>query len=265
VETPTAPADTPERLLRELTKFLSETGRDQPLLIVLEDLHWADAATTDVVTHLASRLSTMRVLLVVTYRDRETPPSGPPFARARAELRAKGLLREIALPLLTAQEVVHFVEKAGPAGVPASDLGMRVYASSEGNPLFMTALLSYLTETGIHSAPAAPLDSLPESLSGLITRALTRLDDAQRSVLEAAALQGYTVSRPDRSRCCSNARATMAARRSISPSPRSVRWNSLRSRTPMTLPYVACDAWLARPTSPVASAHESSVRCALRN
>lgn len=189
-ESPSAPADTPERLLRELTRFLSEAASDRPLLIVLEDLHWADAATTDVVTHLASRIRDMRVLMLVTYRDREMPAAASPFSQARAELRARGLLREIALPLLTAQEVMHFVEEAAPAGVPVSDLGMRVYAGSEGNPLFMTTLLAYLADAGGQPG-SSTLAPVPESLRGLITRALARLDDTQRSVLEAAALQGY--------------------------------------------------------------------------
>jgi predicted ATPase len=67
----TGAATNPARLMRELTIFLEDTSRQAPLVIFIDDLHWADLSTIDVLAHLAPRLGRMRLLLVVTYRQHE--------------------------------------------------------------------------------------------------------------------------------------------------------------------------------------------------
>ena len=64
-------ARTSERLMRELTTFLEESSAEKPLVLVVEDLHWTDISTVDVLVHLAARLSRLRLLIIITYRHHE--------------------------------------------------------------------------------------------------------------------------------------------------------------------------------------------------
>ncbi len=183
-----APPGTPERLLRELTHFLAHVTDQQPLVLLLDDTHWADTATTDVIAHLAPRLSTMRVLIVLAYRDRTYRQASPSFAAVRDELVAKHLLQEWSIPLLTREDVAEYVAGTATRDLP-SDAREQVFARSEGNPLFMSALLAYLQQDDGTMAPAHASE-VPDSLRGLIARMIGQLSAGQRSVLETAATQG---------------------------------------------------------------------------
>ena len=102
-------ARTSERLMRELTTFLDQASRETPVAIVIEDLHWTDIATVDVLVHLAARLSRLHLLLIVTYRHHELALRDHPFVRVRADLIARGQLEEVAVSLLTPTEVREYV------------------------------------------------------------------------------------------------------------------------------------------------------------
>jgi DNA-binding winged helix-turn-helix (wHTH) protein/tetratricopeptide (TPR) repeat protein len=180
-----------ERLMRELTIFLEETSRHQPVVIFLDDLQWADVATVDVLSHLAPRLPRMRTLVVVTYRLHELALTRHPFARLRSELIARGHLREVQLSLLALDDVREYVQSAfGTTDVPA-DLPAFVFRKTEGNPLFMTDLVRYVRETGIPVDGTLPAGDVPDSLRGLIERMLQGFDPELRHLLSIAAVQGY--------------------------------------------------------------------------
>lgn len=180
----------PERLMRELTIFLEDTSRDQPVVIFVDDLQWADVATVDALSHLASRLPRMRVLIVVTYRQHELAQLQHPFGRLRRELIARGQLHEVQVRLLALDDVREYVQSAfGTADTPA-DLPAFVFQKTEGNPLFMTDLVRYFRETGIQTDTSSASD-VPDSLRGLIERMLEGFDAALRQLLSIAAVQGY--------------------------------------------------------------------------
>ncbi len=182
-------AGSPEHLLLELMQFLADASRQHPIVWLLDDAHWADTATSDVIAHMAGRLSQLRVLVVLTYRDRLLEQQRHPLATIRAEYLAKGLLEELTLSPLTREEVAVYVSRVRPAA--GDRLREQVYARSEGNPLFMSALVGYLIESEPSSAANATTMGVPDSLRGLITRLLQQVDTAHREVLEAAALLGY--------------------------------------------------------------------------
>jgi DNA-binding winged helix-turn-helix (wHTH) protein/predicted ATPase len=185
-----ATADTPERLLRELTNFFEIASRERPVVLVFDDLHWADAATADAVAHLARRIARLRVLLIGTYRDRALATRGAPFAQVRTDLLARRQLKEMALPLLAREEVTTYVSRAADP-VQAVALVDRVYASSEGNPLFMSALVSHLITSGAADAGGSTgATPMPETLRALIQTTLVAISPAQRDVLDTAAICG---------------------------------------------------------------------------
>ncbi|HTV01179.1 MAG TPA: hypothetical protein VMF13_11595, partial [Luteitalea sp.] len=127
-------------------------------------------------------------LLIGTYRDRALAARGAPFAQVRTDLVAKRQLREVALPLLAREDVTCYVARAA-APLDSNALIDRVYASSEGNPLFMSALVSYLVATGTTGVGDAA-SAMPDTLRALIQTALASLSAAQRDALDAAAILG---------------------------------------------------------------------------
>jgi DNA-binding winged helix-turn-helix (wHTH) protein/tetratricopeptide (TPR) repeat protein len=180
-----------ERLMRELTLFLEQASRHRPVMIVLDDLHWADLATVDVLSHLAPRLRRMRALVIVTYRLHELALTGHPFGRLRSELIARQHLREVQVSLLALDDVRDYVHSSfAGADVPA-DLPAFVFRKTEGNPLFMTDLVRYVRDAGIPVNGNLSGRDLPDSLRGLIERMLQGFDPRLRQLLSIAAVQGY--------------------------------------------------------------------------
>jgi predicted ATPase len=90
-----------ERLKRELVAFVEEVSRLQPLVVFLDDMHWADASTTDLIAYIGTRLAPLRVLIVATYRSSELLLAKHPFVGVRQELQAHGVCRELSLALLS--------------------------------------------------------------------------------------------------------------------------------------------------------------------
>ena len=107
-----AKAASQERLKRELGAFLQEVSRLRPLVLFLDDLHWADASTVDLLAYLGSKCAALRLLLVLTYRPSDLLLSQHPFVPVKLELQARGVCREIALPLLTRQDIERYLALA---------------------------------------------------------------------------------------------------------------------------------------------------------
>src|SRR5205085_1958374 len=89
-----------ERLKRELAAFFQEVTRLQPLVLFLDDLHWADVSTVDLLAYIGSRCAAMRLLLVLSYRPSDLLLSQHPFLHVKQELQGRGVCREILLGFL---------------------------------------------------------------------------------------------------------------------------------------------------------------------
>ena len=189
-----------ERLKRELVAFLDAVSRLRPLVLFLDDMHWADASTADLVAYLGSRIVGMRVLLVATYRPSDLQLARHPFLQARQELQAHGDCREIALELLSCDDIEEYLRLQFPEHTFPAHVAPWIHASTEGNSLFMVDLVTYLADCGV----IAPLDSrwtlarplpdverdLPESTRSMIGRKIGQLDEPARRLATAAAVQG---------------------------------------------------------------------------
>jgi len=181
----------PERLMRELTTFLEEASRRRPIVIVIEDLHWADVATIDLLTHLAPRLARIRLLLLITYRQRELLVLQHPFARLRGELIARAHLDEIHVSLLELDAVREYLQAALDNAPVPLELATLVLKRTEGNPLFVVEAVRYLRQHGVAQGTPVLARDIPDSLRGLIDRGLDALDGTTRQLLSIAAVQGY--------------------------------------------------------------------------
>src|SRR3954470_14590629 len=137
---PPPPGIDQARLFEGLLSLLDALGRERPVLLVIEDLHWADRSTRAALTFLAHSLTNERVLVVGTYRPDELHRRHP-LRPLLAELERGGRARRIELAPLTRPELAEALDDILGAP-PDADLVDRLYARSEGNPLFAEELLA---------------------------------------------------------------------------------------------------------------------------
>jgi DNA-binding winged helix-turn-helix (wHTH) protein/tetratricopeptide (TPR) repeat protein len=195
---------TQERMLRELAEALELLTAQQPLVLVLEDLHWSDPSTLDLIAILARRREPARLLLIGTYRSPEVLRRAHPLHTVQQELQLHGHCMELPLTLLPEDAVAAYLASRLP-GLPLVDrLAHLVHQRTEGNPLFMVTLLeSWLThgvlleQDGVWTLPAgveALQDRVPDSLRQMIDRQLDGLSAEEQRVLEAASVAGVEFS-----------------------------------------------------------------------
>ncbi len=142
--------DSPEsarfRLFDSIATFLKTASRSQPLLVILDDLHWSDKPSLLLLEFVARELHDSRVLLVGTYRDVELNRKHP-LAVTLGDLTKERLFEKVLLRGLQKDDVARFIELA--AGVkPPPGLVEAVHTQTEGNPLFVTEVVRWLVQEG---------------------------------------------------------------------------------------------------------------------
>ncbi|MCX6020656.1 MAG: DUF2791 family P-loop domain-containing protein, partial [Chloroflexi bacterium] len=185
------------RLMQSVTGLLRRAAAAQPLLLVIEDLHWADRATLDLLAHLSRDLHDTRLLLVGADRDVEVDRTHP-LSAVLAELRRTAGFERVLLRGLTPAEVRRAASRITGEEV-GEELAEAVHRHTEGNPLFVQQLTQYLVEEGAlrpaggrtGAVAAAPLAfSIPEGLREVIGRQLSRLSPECNQLLRVAAVIG---------------------------------------------------------------------------
>jgi len=195
-------ASSQERLKREMTAMLRDLSRAHPVVLLFEDVHWADASTVDLLAYLAARFDELRTLIVTTSRPSDLSLTNHPFIALRRELQARHLCHEIELGMLTLTEVEQYLaaEYGDHRFSPA--FAELVHAKTEGSPLFMSDLVRYLANKStiaedsegrwtLRGSLAAIGAELPESVRAMIDRKIAQLSEDDRALLAAASVQGY--------------------------------------------------------------------------
>lgn len=168
-----------ERMLREMVEAIEAAAADEPLVLVLEDLHWSDGPTVQALTLLARRREPARLLVVAVSRLVELVLSEHPLKAAKHELIAHGAASELALGYLSADAVRAFVSQRLPAEGGAADA---IFRRSQGHPLFMR----HLTDDAGRGAAT----ELPGGVREVIDAQLAHLTPLQQHALEAASVSG---------------------------------------------------------------------------
>jgi hypothetical protein len=196
-----AGAGSPHRMKREMAALLEEASRLHPVVLFLDDLHWGDASTVDLLGYLADRLASMRLLIVATYRRSELAQSRHPFLSLKLDLQARGACREINLEYLSAEAVATYVGLECPGHALPADLLRLIHKRTEGHALFLVDLIRDMKRRGaiakgtrgecvlVEGLPALERE-LPESVRSMIQRKLGALGNSDRQLLSAAAVQG---------------------------------------------------------------------------
>ncbi len=183
-------------LLHGISEFVARNARNNPILLVFEDLHWADESTLLLVQHLAQRIAEMPLLAIGTYRDTELKP-GRPLAAVLPELLRQRRADEIVLGRLT-QEGVSEILQARAGRKPPPELLALVFSETEGNPFFVEEVFRHLLEAGklfdesgewLSGVQIADTE-VPRSVGLVIGQRLERVDDECRRILTIAALAG---------------------------------------------------------------------------
>jgi len=189
-----------ERMLRELGDALAALTAETPVLLLLEDMHWTDPASVDMLRHLAERAHSQRLLLLVTARPEDIERNNPTLKKCYTEMHARGVCEEIALQALRVEDVAAYLDASfAPNEFPAG-LASVIHGKSEGHPLFATGAIQILAERGdIARTNGAwklkqPLEQMeldvPVSVRSMIEKKVGLLSDEQRKALQYASIEG---------------------------------------------------------------------------
>jgi len=171
-------------LFEAVSAVIAEAAKERPLLLVLEDLHWADKPTLLLLRHLVSAPEPARLLVLVTYRETELRWADP-LAGALAEMRRERMGARLRLGGLDEQDVAALVT-AWVGGRAPAELAEEVHHQTEGNPFFIEEVLSHLSESDAGLADVG----VPEGVKDVVGRRLGRLGEETRRTLAAASVLG---------------------------------------------------------------------------
>ncbi|TAM82391.1 MAG: helix-turn-helix transcriptional regulator, partial [Jatrophihabitans sp.] len=171
-------------LFESVHDALAFPNADRPVLLIVEDVHWADQATRDLLGFLFTRLTGERVLIVASYRADDLHRRHP-LRPTLAQWSRLPIVERVNLPGLSGEDVRSLVRAAHPAPIPEAELG-DIVSRADGNAFFAEELLAASEQYG---------DSrqLPWQLADVLLVRLDRLGDAAREVVRFAAVGGRRV------------------------------------------------------------------------
>lgn len=183
------------RLFDSFAGFLRETGRESPLVLILDDLHWADRPSLALLAALARDLGGLRVLIVGTHRVAEAGPDHP-LTATLGTLRRLPAVQRLALQGLPERDMQRLLDVLAGSPLPSSVV-QGLTRESEGNPFFAGELFRHMIERGalqfrsmwVQEQDAQDL-GLPEGVSEVIERRLRNLSDPCLRALECGAVIG---------------------------------------------------------------------------
>jgi len=200
IDIPQLPEASPEHsrlmLLSSVANVLGRFAAQNPLLLVIDDLHWADEGTSSLIAHLVRSLPERPLMIIGTYRDSEWNPKGP-LAALLDDLVRNQMLEPIALGGLTEEDVGEMIQALS-GHTPPAPIRSFINAGTEGNPFFVEELYRDLAEsgklldsTGQFQEHLIPADlSVPWNLRVVIGGRLARRSEESLKVLRTAAVLG---------------------------------------------------------------------------
>ncbi len=203
------PGATRERMLREMAGAVEAMTASAPLILVLEDLHWSDYSTLDLIAYLARRRDPARLIVIGTYRPVEVILGDHPLKSVKRELQAHRLCQELPLEYLTEDDVAQYLAGRFSRHALPRRVAKVIHQRTEGNPLFMVNVVQYLVDEQVivqrgedqenrrwelRDGFEAVESGVPENVRQLIERQVERLSPDERRVLEGASCVGMECS-----------------------------------------------------------------------
>ncbi len=186
-------------LFQSLLELAARAAQVQPRLFILDDLHWADESTLELLIHLASRISQVPLVVIGTYRD-EYSGENPTLVRTLEELIRLGI-RPLKLGGLSKDAVAQMLHGLSQRQAPESLVSL-IFEESQGNPFFVEEVYRHLVEEGKVFDEAGQFcadieldeSDVPENVRLIISRRLERFAENEKRALAAAAVIGRSFS-----------------------------------------------------------------------
>ena len=179
------------RLFDALAALLAEIASGAPLLLVLDDLQWADSPTLQLVRHLIRAPQPRRAMFLGTYRAGELSDDHP-LAAVVASLRREAMLTEVALDGLAEAEVGELVAALG-AEAPSPEFVAALHAETEGNPFFVEEVVRHLRESPGGLDGDLEDAGVPAGVREVTSRRIARLPASAREAMQVASVIGREV------------------------------------------------------------------------
>jgi tetratricopeptide (TPR) repeat protein len=187
------------RLFEAVGEAFSAIARAAPVVLVLDDIHWAEKPTLLLLRYLLRRSEPVALLILCTYRDTDLDRSHP-LSDVLADLRRETGVQRVDLDGLDLAEITTFMEAAAGHDLDAAglELARAVHRETEGNPFFLSEMIRHLAESGYiverdgrwQSNPALSDAGIPEGIREVVGRRLSGLSDAANTALSIAAVIG---------------------------------------------------------------------------
>ncbi|GAB4503119.1 MAG: AAA family ATPase [Anaerolineales bacterium] len=189
---PQADGATLRETLAELLLSLGKAAPNPPLHLILDDLHWADTPTWELLASLIRHGGSIPLLIIGLFRAEDVPAERWPLIRA---IQRSDSVRTLDLPRLTPAETAALARQLNPKQADNSLFLQRLYHETEGNPFFIIETVRALQETGSLQLPA-PIAAIPHSIQRVIEARLDRLNPGSREALACAAAIGRSFTFP---------------------------------------------------------------------
>ncbi len=193
-----------ERMLREIAEALEALSAEVPLILSLEDLHWSDPSTIDMISYLARREAPARLMLIGTYRSTEVMAGDNPLKAVKQDLQTHLLCREQRLELLDETAVGKYLTSRFFVHAFPAELGQWIHRRTEGNPLFMVNLVDHLFARGIlvcqdgHLTLSVELEKMngevPATIQQMVEQQIVQHSEQEQRILEAGSVEGMEFS-----------------------------------------------------------------------
>jgi DNA-binding winged helix-turn-helix (wHTH) protein/predicted ATPase len=192
------------RMLRETAEAFEALSASKPLVLVIEDLHWSDYSTLDLVSYLARRSEPARLMVVGTYRPAEVISSGHPLSSVKRELQVHRLCEELALRFLNEASVAGYLAVRFPSHRFPAALAHFIHQRTDGNPLFIINLVDFFLSNGtitqeggewrLGDALTPAKTGMPDNVRQMIEKQIDTLTKGEQRLLEAASIAGVEFS-----------------------------------------------------------------------
>jgi tetratricopeptide (TPR) repeat protein len=192
---------TRERMLREVVDFVTAAAtQTYPVVLLLEDLQWADPSSIEAVRAIANRMGRLRILIVATFRRSEAALAAHPVRSCQMELASQPYVHDMDLGFLSSEDVRRYLDlRFVPHEFP-SEFPQVVHERTEGHPLFLTNLLDYLCTRGDVEVTAGSwslkrqakesVRDVPDRLQEVIRHQVESLPEPDRRTLQCASVIG---------------------------------------------------------------------------